>query len=79
MDRTSQRNTSQLTDANLTSHSNSKTTGHVILEKQTMERFHQERDQYRHFIVTGDNRDCLVQKAKHYGMNGGISGSAQSA
>lgn len=62
---------SQLTQANLTSHNNSKTTGDSTPEKQTMQRFRQEHDQHRHFLVTGDVKTQREQNAKFFNVNGG--------
>ena len=69
---------SQLTQANLTSHNNRKTTGGTASEKQTMQRFRQEHDQYRHFLVTGDVKTQREQNAKSFNVNGGDSGNKPS-
>ena len=69
---------SQLTQANLTSHNNSKTTEGTAPEKQTMQRFRQEHDQYRHFLVTGDVQTQREQNAKSYNVTGGNSGDRPS-
>ena len=68
----------QLTQANLTSHNNSETTGGTAPEKQTMQRFRQEHDQYRHFLVTGDDGTQRQQNAKCNNVDGGDSGNRPS-
>ena len=57
----------------------SKTTGDLAPEKQTMQKFRQEHDQYRHFLVTGDTKARLEQSAKYYSTERGTSGSEPSA
>lgn len=43
-----------------------------------MQRFRQEHDQYRHFLVTGDTKKRNEQTAMHYGVNGGTPGDEPS-
>ena len=69
---------SQLTQANLTCHNNSKTTGGTAPEKQTMQRFRQEHDQYRQFLVTGDVETQREQNAKSYNVTEGNPGNRPS-
>ena len=69
---------SQLTQANLTAHNKSKTTEGTAPEKQTVQRFCQEYDQYRHFLVTGDLKSHREQNAKSYNVTGGNSGDRPS-
>lgn len=60
--------TFQLTQANLASQNNKNTQGGTNPEKQTMQRFRQEHDQYRCFLVTGDAKNRSEQNAKHPGI-----------
>ena len=64
-----------LTETNLTSQNNSKISEGITSEKETMQRFRQEHDQYRHFLVTGDSKDRGVHSATFKNMDGGKSGN----
>lgn len=70
----------QLTEANLISHDD-KSTGSDTPEKKTIKRFHQEHDQYRHFLVTGDTctKDRIEQNAKYDCVNRSISCNGELA